>query len=129
MAASYAASWVAAVAVLALCALIAFGVSRGHGRLVIVAILAFAASLGVCVALAFAVFPHTRGGAPLAIVAIPEAGALLTFAAALFGLARLGQSTRRTAAMAFGAGTPLLVITGGIAAQIVACRFDQCINL
>lgn len=122
--------WGLAFVAVALIAFVGFCLFETSRRLALgAAALGCALGLAVCVGLAFAIFPQTRSGTPFLVAVLPVVGSLSVLVVVMVSFAKTGRVKVRTAAAAFGiAALPLLAMSA-VAAQVVACRFDQCINL
>jgi peptidoglycan/LPS O-acetylase OafA/YrhL len=130
MTATFGAPWIAIAAFLALGALVLFCLlDTARRRALGVAALGCAVGLAACVGLSFAIFPQTRSGAPLLLAILPVVGALIFLGIVLFAFTHLGRVTRRAAAVAFSLSALPLLVGCAVMAQVIACRFDQCINL
>jgi hypothetical protein len=122
--------WIPIVAALALGALVlSCLLDASRRRTFGVAILGCAVGLAVCVGLSFAIFPQTRSGAPLLLAMLPIVGALALLMFVLLVFTHSGRVTRRAAVVAFSISALPLVVACAVTAQVIACRFDQCINL
>lgn len=130
MTATISPGWIPIAAALALGALLLFClVDAGRRQTLGVAILGCVAGLAVCVGLSFAIFPQTRSGAPFLLAMLPIVGAFVLLVIVLLTFTRSGRVTRKAATVAFGISALPLLVGCAVTAQVIACRFDQCINL
>jgi hypothetical protein len=130
MTATFGPQWIPITAALTLGALVLFCLlDTARRRTLLVAALGCVVGLAVCVGLSFAIFPQTRSGAPLLVAVLPVVGALAFLGIILSVFTHSGRVTRKAAAVAFGISALPLLVGCAVMAQVIACRFDQCINL
>jgi peptidoglycan/LPS O-acetylase OafA/YrhL len=130
MTATLSPGWIPIVVALALGALVLFCLLDASRRWALgVATLGCAVGLGVCVGLSFAIYPQTRSGAPLLLAILPIVGALALLMIVLLVFTHSGRVTTRAAAVAFSISALPFLVACAVTAQVIACRFDQCINL